>query len=61
MHATIRTGTNGTIDTRGPGSHGKLKENKIIIKKRNSGKKTSNRYFSETCTECRENALIVFV
>ena len=39
MHATIRTGTNGTIDTRGPGSHGKLKENKIIIKKKNSGKK----------------------
>ena len=24
MHATIRTVTNGTIDTRGPGSHGKL-------------------------------------
>ena len=28
MHATIGTGTNGTIDTRGPGSHGKLKEKK---------------------------------
>jgi hypothetical protein len=36
MHATIGTGTNGTIDTRGPGSHGKLKEkNEIIMKKKN--------------------------
>ena len=36
MHATIGTGTNGTIDTRGPGSHGKLKEkkNEIIMKKK---------------------------
>jgi hypothetical protein len=40
MHATIGTGTNGTIDTRGPGSHGKLKEkkNEIIMKKKIANK-----------------------
>ena len=46
MHATIRTGTNGTIDTRGPGSHGKLKENKMIKnKKKELGKKNEQSLF----------------